>query len=562
MKSFNFIILFSIIVQFRMAVKTYKMNFDDDDIWKYLYKPEYAVRIDPHLKTSSISPEKLENDFIQRDFDNIMNLISVVKGPGECYPVFQNVLTDPAEAEVQNIKFIKNGTSGDVYQFNQNALKIISENKIGAENLLPEFASHERNMKYYLREINTGRIILMSYLTEGNVLSNLNVILDSCIEKTIITSKRDATMLSFKFFLLMPLFPASLRDILSDGNEKFHNDSFLLDWKLNLLDGILLGIYWIHHNGYSHRDLKPSNILISDNGVPFISDFGFAKEFSTNTSSVVGSPVYMAPELKDEEVSYTHIVDVYSLGVLLFEVLNCKSRIDINSYNRQMILNYCQSNQFPLLSVEKAEFDIYCKYYSGLVNHMLERDPLKRINMISVIRQWINHREKAEEQGKLFEKEVFDIGSQFAESQLNENFLVEIEKDINLQKNSNSSQQINSQIESHQLVSDPMFTGKAQNSQQVSIKDDYNSILDQMENLTLNQSKLSKSNSFSMFISNQASNEPKQINIVQSSNANPQYSFIYLASNDPSFSTKFHELFEIIKNQQISGDSNGMRLII
>lgn len=71
-----------------------------------------------------------------------------------------------------------------------------------------------------------------------------------------------------------------------------------------------------------HRDIKPDNILFH-NGMVKLGDFGFCKNLESDTamtSTMLGSPIYMAPEvLKGED--YSSKADVWSLGVVLFEML-------------------------------------------------------------------------------------------------------------------------------------------------------------------------------------------------------------------------------------------------
>lgn len=50
-----------------------------------------------------------------------------------------------------------------------------------------------------------------------------------------------------------------------------------------------------------------------------ISDFGFCKECKTVLKSIKGTPIYMAPELVKEE-PYTHLVDIWSLGIIVYEL--------------------------------------------------------------------------------------------------------------------------------------------------------------------------------------------------------------------------------------------------
>jgi len=90
------------------------------------------------------------------------------------------------------------------------------------------------------------------------------------------------------------------------------------------------GLDVLHENGLIHRDLKPANILIDDRGVPFIADFGLAKDHQhegtvlTRPGQALGSMDYMAPEqIRGEEV--TGATDVYALACMLFELLTGQS---------------------------------------------------------------------------------------------------------------------------------------------------------------------------------------------------------------------------------------------
>ena len=104
--------------------------------------------------------------------------------------------------------------------------------------------------------------------------------------------------------------------------------------RLNLFTQVCQGIDHAHRRGIIHRDLKPSNVLVSmpdQTPVAKIIDFGVAratnqrlteKTIYTEIGRAVGTPAYMSPEqaeLSGEDVD--HRTDVYSLGVLLYEVL-------------------------------------------------------------------------------------------------------------------------------------------------------------------------------------------------------------------------------------------------
>jgi len=96
---------------------------------------------------------------------------------------------------------------------------------------------------------------------------------------------------------------------------------------IRLLGKIARAVGHLHEKGIVHRDLKPGNILLDARGEPFVTDFGLAKFFTsesrmTATGMIAGSPSYMAPEQAfghNEEVGPA--ADIYSLGAILYELL-------------------------------------------------------------------------------------------------------------------------------------------------------------------------------------------------------------------------------------------------
>jgi serine/threonine protein kinase len=73
-----------------------------------------------------------------------------------------------------------------------------------------------------------------------------------------------------------------------------------------------------------YRDLKPENILLDKDGNIKLADFGICKvldEAEQLTNSMIGTPQYLAPEVKNNMEGYDYSVDIWSLGCTLYEIV-------------------------------------------------------------------------------------------------------------------------------------------------------------------------------------------------------------------------------------------------
>jgi len=152
------------------------------------------------------------------------------------------------------------------------------------------------------------------------------------------------------------------------------------------------GVAYIHSLGMIHRDLKPANLLLSDDGSVKICDFGLSTDrsvsamkanildldvgsmFGSHTTGV-GSPLYCSPEqLKGQH--YDEKVDVFSMGVLLYEMFNV--------FGTQME----RAQQIGLLRSGIVENTVQAKYpaLSNLVLLLVAHDPGHRPAVKDILR--------------------------------------------------------------------------------------------------------------------------------------------------------------------------------
>jgi len=83
---------------------------------------------------------------------------------------------------------------------------------------------------------------------------------------------------------------------------------------------VVSAVHFLHENNLIHRDLKPENILINENDEIKLCDFGWCVELKVgHRVTFCGTFEYMAPE-QIKELPYNHAVDIWSLGVLLYEL--------------------------------------------------------------------------------------------------------------------------------------------------------------------------------------------------------------------------------------------------
>lgn len=109
--------------------------------------------------------------------------------------------------------------------------------------------------------------------------------------------------------------------------ESLEHREFSFQETTTLMSQIVDAVAYSHDQGVLHRDLKPQNILVDAQGTAFVTDFGLARilnadsELLTREGDILGTPAFMSPEQAAGKANVDQRTDVYSLGVILFQLL-------------------------------------------------------------------------------------------------------------------------------------------------------------------------------------------------------------------------------------------------
>ena len=137
---------------------------------------------------------------------------------------------------------------------------------------------------------------------------------------------------------------------------------------------------YAHREGVIHRDIKPTNILVTEDMDVKIVDFSIAHLMTEDTAMTmpmgfVGSPRYMSPEQAQED-SITHQTDLFSLGVVMYELLTGKHPFKAEGFSR--LIHKIINEKHPPLRTHRSDIP---EILEKIVHHALEKNPQKRYKM-------------------------------------------------------------------------------------------------------------------------------------------------------------------------------------
>lgn len=135
-----------------------------------------------------------------------------------------------------------------------------------------------------------------------------------------------------------------------------------------------------HKNNIIHRDIKPHNIMVTEDGMVKVTDFGIAKASNsvtiTNTSKVLGSAHYFSPEqAKGSYVDFR--TDIYSLGIVIYEMIT--GRVPFNADSPVSVaLKHIQETPVPPKDINSS----IPNSLNNLILKAIEKEPIKRYQSI------------------------------------------------------------------------------------------------------------------------------------------------------------------------------------
>jgi serine/threonine protein kinase len=210
-------------------------------------------------------------------------------------PDLSDVQRDFPDLEV--LELVGRGGMGLVYKARQRRLDRLVALKVLAPDLANDPAFAER------------------FLREAQALAKLN--------HANVVAVHDFGERQGRYFLLMEFVDGTPLRVLLENRQLDPTEA------LRLVPDICAGLQYAHEQGIVHRDIKPENILVDANGRVKIADFGLVRLIDvdegdwrlTRASQVMGTPQYMAPEQMSRPREVDHRADIYSLGVVLYEML-------------------------------------------------------------------------------------------------------------------------------------------------------------------------------------------------------------------------------------------------
>lgn len=261
---------------------------------------------------------------------------------GDDKTLFDNILRlFPDEEEADNDTYGKyeiekqlgKGGMGVVYlaHFTENFGTETFTKQVALKTINPQLKLEPKNIKIFLKEIKT-----LAELDHPNIARFLDIG----------TSEKGKP-----FFVMEYVDGVSI-------TEHCNKNKFSINERLEFFRKVLNAISYSHSKGFLHCDIKPNNIIVDSKGTPKVIDFGIASKYGSFVSGKnqttffqnAFTPNYASPEQIKGEKNLSEATDVYSLGVVLYELLTGQLPIELNeSESYPKLISSLEKNVPPTL---------------------------------------------------------------------------------------------------------------------------------------------------------------------------------------------------------------------
>lgn len=210
---------------------------------------------------------------------------------------------------------------------------------------------------------------------------------DTLKESTILKQLDHQNIIKLKevFMAKKPYYTLNIVTEYADGGDlakrikeqkgKYFSETQIIDW----FTQIALAIYHIHSKLIIHRDIKPQNIFLTKKGEVKLGDFGIAKCLEgtwQKAMTCIGTPYYLSPEILIDK-PYSFKTDIWSLGVLLYQMIMLKLPFEAKSFPR-LSMKIIKGQYNPIANCFSSEL-------KELVKCLLQTNPDKRPTIKEVL---------------------------------------------------------------------------------------------------------------------------------------------------------------------------------
>ncbi len=244
------------------------------------------------------------------------------------------------------IEKVGNGGMATVYK----ATDLVLKRYVAVKILRDEFTTDEEFIKRFETEAQSA-----ARLVHANIVSIFDVGVDNGI-----------------YYIVMELIQGkTLKEIIVEEGGPLP-----WKWSVNVAIQIASALEMAHKNNIIHRDIKPHNIIITEDGVAKVTDFGIAKAVSNSTitafGTTIGSVHYFSPE--HARGGYTDAKsDIYSLGVVMYEMVTGKVPFDADT-PVSVALKHMQEDPVPPIELNPHLPEAVNK----IILKALKKDPMLR----------------------------------------------------------------------------------------------------------------------------------------------------------------------------------------